>query len=662
MSGTQLNNSFYRPDIDGLRALAVSFVVFYHAFPDVLKCGFIGVDIFFVISGYLIGSIILRHLAVNKFSFVQFYVRRIVRIFPVLLLVLGSVLIAGKFLLITNEYRTLGKHVAGGAGFIANIIYWSEAGYWDIGSTLKPLLHLWSLGVEEQFYIIIPLILAFIWKRNSHVLAVITVLFILSFCCNIYFYYQKQQELVFYMPFTRFWEIFAGVLLAYNTTFSINRVQVIGQKIDYGLCKVLKKNIAESKGQCFRNFFAFTGFLLLIISLQICHQNMFPGYRAVYPVLGAVLIISAGSSAWLNKKILSHKILVGIGLISYPLYLWHWPLLSFCLILGGELLEASQWILLRTACIFIAVVLAFLTYLYIERPIRFGKGNKNVKACILSVLMVGIFTAGIYVCYYGKAYYFNSQAKITHIMRRPLNIDNGIFEYLSEYSAEVKKLSYARFQNAHSTKTIAVIGDSHAQSAYHGIAEKGKELRINTVLLQYCLDPSRYDEDKLKFVLKVLQSKKDIKYVFIVLRSPLHYYFRNSELQDYQTKLQNSVDNLNNIGKKVYIVTDNPLFPYRPEIFIRNFSLVLNPNKIYITKKSAYEYLKNHFTMLDEIKEAEIINAVDVFCPHDKCSQFDENGMPLYYDTNHLSVYGSEYLTKNLLALYLEKIANEKDE
>lgn len=166
MSGTQLKNSFYRPDIDGLRALAVSFVVFYHAFPDILKCGFIGVDIFFVISGYLIGSIILRHLAVDKFSFLQFYIRRIVRIFPALLFVLLTVLITGKFLLLTDEYQMLGKHIAGGAGFIANFVYWSEAGYWDISSTLKPLLHLWSLGVEEQFYIIIPLVLAFAWKRK----------------------------------------------------------------------------------------------------------------------------------------------------------------------------------------------------------------------------------------------------------------------------------------------------------------------------------------------------------------------------------------------------------------------------------------------------------------------------------------------------------------
>ncbi len=219
MSGTQSNN-FYRPDIDGLRALAVSLVVYYHAFPDTLKSGFIGVDIFFVISGYLIGSIILRHLSVHKFSFLEFYVRRIVRIFPALLLVLFSVLVAGKFLLFTSEYRMLGKHIAGGAGFVANLVYYFESGYWDLNSSLKLLLHLWSLGVEEQFYIVIPLILAFAWKRKYNLLSIIVVLFILSFCCNLYFYYQKERELIFYMPFTRFWEIFAGVLLAYHSIFS----------------------------------------------------------------------------------------------------------------------------------------------------------------------------------------------------------------------------------------------------------------------------------------------------------------------------------------------------------------------------------------------------------------------------------------------------------
>lgn len=272
--------TFYRPDIDGLRAIAVGFVVFFHAFPAVLQGGFIGVGIFFVISGYLIGSIILRHLAARKFSFLQFYARRIIRIFPVLLLVLCAVLIAGYFLLTKNEFQMRGKHAAGGAGFTANFIYFFEAGYWDTASSLKPLLHLWSLGVEEQFYLIIPLILAFAWKQKYNVLYIISVFFLLSFAANLFFYYQKQQELIFYIPFTRFWEIFAGGLLAYHTLFPCEILQCAGQKIEYFLTKICKKNFSENT-RLLRNILALAGFALLIVSLQICHQEKFPGHRAI---------------------------------------------------------------------------------------------------------------------------------------------------------------------------------------------------------------------------------------------------------------------------------------------------------------------------------------------------------------------------------------------
>lgn len=658
MAGTQLNNNFYRPDIDGLRALAVSFVVFYHAFPNVLKCGFIGVDIFFVISGYLIGSIILRHLTVDKFSFLQFYVRRIVRIFPVLLLVLLAVLIAGKFLLLTDEYQTLGKHIAGGAGFVANIIYWSEAGYWDIRSTLKPLLHLWSLGVEEQFYIVIPLILAFAWKRKYHVLAIITVLFILSFSCNLYFYYQKQRELMFYMPFTRFWEIFAGVLLAYHAISSINIVQVIGQKIDFVLCKVLKKDYLESNGKYLKNFLCVIGFILLILSLQICHRHSFPGHRAIWPVLGAVFIISAGSSAWLNKKFLSHKILVGIGLISYPLYLWHWPLLAFCRILNGEYLETNQWILLRIACVFVAIILAFLSYLYIERPIRFGKGNKNKIATILLILIFSIFTLGIYTFYHGITIHkFKSQ-----ISYGVMN-DNSMLEY----APEANILRYARFKNVHTNKTIALIGDSHAQVGFPGISKKAAELGLNTALFMYRFD-SYQDENQRKLVLNVLKTKTDIKYVFIIMRGILYMHGTDYDcedhrdeffIKDYKSKLQNLINILRSYAKHVFIVSENPVFPFKPQDFFR-FNFTTTFLESWISKESVYEHQREYLQILEELKGVEIINGLDLFCPQNRCSPFDTDGIPLYFDGNHLCVHGSEYLAKNVLEPYLVKIANEK--
>lgn len=171
----------YRPDIDGLRAFAVLSVVAYHAFPEWVKGGFIGVDVFFVISGYLIGGIILRDLEQGTFSFWNFYSRRIRRIFPALIVVLASVLVFGWFALLPNEYEALGKHVLGGATFVSNFVLWGEAGYFDVEAKAKPLLHLWSLGIEEQFYIFFPLLLWFFFRRKMKISFWIALLFLISF-------------------------------------------------------------------------------------------------------------------------------------------------------------------------------------------------------------------------------------------------------------------------------------------------------------------------------------------------------------------------------------------------------------------------------------------------------------------------------------------------
>ena len=163
----------HRPDIDGLRAIAILSVLGFHAFGRLLPGGFVGVDIFFVISGYLISGILLRGLKQNNFSFIKFYSRRIKRIFPALSLMLVVTWIAGWYLLLPDEYARLGKHIASGAGFVSNVTLWKEAGYFDQSGALKPLLHLWSLGVEEQFYLIWPLLLFVAWKRRINLLATI---------------------------------------------------------------------------------------------------------------------------------------------------------------------------------------------------------------------------------------------------------------------------------------------------------------------------------------------------------------------------------------------------------------------------------------------------------------------------------------------------------
>jgi len=177
----------YRPDIDGLRAVAVLSVVVFHAFPELMKGGFIGVDIFFVISGFLISTIIFQNLDRGTFSFSEFYARRIRRIFPALLLVLIATYGFGWFALLADEYKQLGKHIVAGAGFVSNLVLWSEAGYFDNSAETKPLLHLWSLGIEEQFYIIWPFILWLGYKCKLRIAILIVALWVISFAINIYY-------------------------------------------------------------------------------------------------------------------------------------------------------------------------------------------------------------------------------------------------------------------------------------------------------------------------------------------------------------------------------------------------------------------------------------------------------------------------------------------
>ena len=204
----------YRADIDGLRAVAVTAVVGFHAFPVWFAGGFIGVDVFFVISGFLITTILIKGLRNASFSFLTFYERRIRRLFPALVVVLVACLALGWFLLYAHEYRELGKHVAGGIGFIDNILYWHEAGYFDTARALKPLLHLWSLGVEEQFYLAWPVLLALCWRRTHHANLLIGLLLAASFVLNVWGV-GRHPSATFYLPGARFWELMTGAALAH---------------------------------------------------------------------------------------------------------------------------------------------------------------------------------------------------------------------------------------------------------------------------------------------------------------------------------------------------------------------------------------------------------------------------------------------------------------
>lgn len=378
----RLTHPKYRPDIDGLRAVAVLFVVAFHAFPSWFPGGFIGVDIFFVISGYLISSIIFSSLDRGVFSFGQFYERRIKRIFPALLLVLASCYAFGWFTLFADEYRQLGKHLAGGAFFVSNVLLWGESGYFDHAAEVKPLLHLWSLGIEEQFYIFWPLLVWAAWKFRLNIFMVGLLLLLGSFGWNIS-NVARASNAVFYLPHARIWELLLGAFLAYLQLYGRHRADAVG--MSHVVSSELTLGPVWRRSAVLSSAASIAGILMLSYgAYAISREVQFPGWWAVIPTGGAVLLILAGPDAWINRYVLSQRVLVWFGLISFPLYLWHWPLLSFARIIESEMPSRE----IRIAAVLLSIMLAWLTYRLIEQPLR--KGRKTYTTSVLIGLMLAM--------------------------------------------------------------------------------------------------------------------------------------------------------------------------------------------------------------------------------------------------------------------------------
>lgn len=668
-----LSHPKYRPDIDGLRAVAVLSVVAFHAFPAWMKGGFIGVDVFFVISGFLISTIIFENLDKGTFSFAEFYARRIKRIFPALLLVLIASFAFGWFALLADEYKQLGKHIAAGAGFVSNFVLWSEAGYFDNSAETKPLLHLWSLGIEEQFYIVWPFVLWFAWKRKFNLLTLTILVGFVSFYLNLKGI-KKDAVATFYSPQTRFWELFAGSILAWFALYKKDAFAIYKLKIDGWLAKLIYREAVDVDGKTLSNVVSFVGCLLLSYGLwRITKDVSFPGKWAVIPVLGAVLIILAGSKAWINRKLLSNKIAVWFGLISFPLYLWHWPILSFARIVESEVPSRN----IRIAAVVLSIVLAWLTYKLVERPVRLSKGG-TAKVSILVVLMALLGVLG-YQTYIKDGYDTRSSIKgfvnnKNELLRTPAS-DEACLSYVD---LKAPLFPYCRFTNVNSDETIAVIGDSHAHVAYPGISEFLASRGKNTVLLAnsgcppFLGSPTGNNQNELdacanrvEQLLKVVESKKDVKKIFVFTRGPI--YVTNTEplsgdkklggstfpLIQFVNSAQRSFDRLKLKDKTIFYVSENPELNFHPDSCLtRPFKVITK--SCAVSKESVYVRQSEYLKSFSNLKNVTYIDSLPVFCPSDKCLIFDEKGSLLYADDDHLSVAGSRFQVNNLLKPYLD--------
>lgn len=368
----------YRPDIDGLKALAVLSVIVFHFAGTWVPGGFIGVDIFFVISGYLIARSTLVEIQSRDYSVLRYFARRAKRIFPSLILLLTFLWTAGWFVFLPEEYASLGKHMGAASVFISNWLLWREIGYFDIAAELKPLLNLWSLGVEEQFYLLFPL---FIWlglKLRRQVFMLLLLLAIGSLWLS-EARVSTHAGWAYYHPVSRIWELLAGSLLAYAELHFLHRA--------------LANSASTAVAQAYRwqqglaaHVLSALGLLLIASALFLYDKALpFPGLSAAVPVLGALLIISAGPMACCNRLLLARPVMIYVGLISYPLYLWHWPLIASVRLVDG----AEPGLAIKLVLVALTFGVSMLSYHLVERPIRFGRfsHSKALSPTLWAVLL-----------------------------------------------------------------------------------------------------------------------------------------------------------------------------------------------------------------------------------------------------------------------------------
>ena len=668
-----LSHPKYRPEIDGLRGIAVLAVVVFHAFPSLVRGGFIGVDVFFVISGYLISTIIFENLDKGTFSFSEFYFRRIKRIFPALLLVLIFCFGAGWFALLADQYKQLGKHIAAGAGFLSNFILWNEASYFDNSNDTKPLLHLWSLGIEEQFYIVYPVFLWFAWKCKFNLFVIISIIAIASFMLNIN-YVEKDSIATFYSPQTRFWELLSGSLLSWIIHQKNGRLESIKNNVNYQLERIVFRKNQLIDTITLSNALSFFGLFLLTYGLfQINKKLSFPGVRALVPASGAVMLIMADSKSWINRKILSNKVLVWFGLISFPLYLWHWPLLSLArIVLDTSHLTRNM----RVSIVVISIVLSWITYKFVETPIRFNsKLYELMKVKILIFLMVLFFSLG-YLIFSMNGFpqrgVNQKELKSNEILsyfyslkdQDKLYGERSCFKYRESQKINFFINNDCLVVKNTSSPTVFLIGDSHSASLSLGLRPLFENLQVNFLQVStgFCEPTSNNFQDKICVDInnKVLETIKTTPIDLLIINSnwvsaSRPPYWLGTD--DYNAYLIEKLTQYLALGvKHILIVGQIPLWDLKDGLpgkisrdFIKKDAPI--PLRTYDGVNKYSLDIDAIMSSLDYPKNVSYFSLKNILCKNDGCLIYVGANIKtdlIVWDYGHLTPSGSKFVSDHL--------------
>ena len=683
----------YRPDIDGLRAVAVLAVVAFHAFPQWLPGGYVGVDVFFVISGFLITGQLMAAAVAGSQSFGEFYARRIRRIFPALILVLTATAVAGWWLLLPREWEELRRHIGASAIFANNIVLWSEAGYFAGPSELKPLLHLWSLGVEEQFYLIWPMLVWWWWKRDVRWLAAIAIVVALSFATNVAVVNAGAAQAAFFLPHTRLWQLGAGALLAalagartslratlgrwlYRSASADAETRVGNLLSITGVSLIVLSCIALSRGAAHPDWWSNGAYASVSAVVQWIARLLwlngdagaYPGWSALPPTLGAAFVIAAGPAAIWNRTWLSRGPIVFVGLISYPLYLWHWPILSFLQV--TEQGDVSRP--LKAGAIVLSFVLASITYLFVEKPIRRAVSPATLRRAapiVMPMAAIGIVMA-IAI----------STGWLTPPARTALRIDARVPFALNE--SECRRHfaglgEYCQQFDPALPVTMALLGDSHAAHFFPGLGGRLQARGEGVVHLGQTGCPPLLGIERLnqvgdntcarvnRAVIDAVLADRSITDVWLSFRGVMAV--TGSEAQNlppadlFRTiggnetnaaaigpALRQTIGVLQSGKKKVGLILQVPELGFRVDQCTgRPFSLAHRPARVpcvipraqVMARQSAYRSL---ITAVQGESRLAVYDPVSALCDDVSCYAVADGHM-LYFDDNHLGIYGSSW-------------------
>jgi peptidoglycan/LPS O-acetylase OafA/YrhL len=658
----------YRSDIDGLRAVAVLSVVMFHAgFPGA-PGGFVGVDVFFVISGYLITGILISDLNKSEYSVVVFYERRIRRIVPALFLVMVFCSLAAYLIYTPLHLKDFSKSLVATTLFTSNVLFWEQSGYFDLAADVKPLLHTWSLSVEEQFYVVYPVLLWALWKgARVWLVPILWLLAISSFALSVAGVHYAPSA-AFYMGPTRAWELLLGALVAVRAI----RLPAV----------VWVREVAASGG-------------LILIAFAVCwitQSDPFPGFSAIYPCAGAALIVLAGCDNYkcFCTQVLSVRPLALIGLFSYSLYLWHWPLLVFARYWNLDSLNSAQTMIVLS----ISFGAAWLSFRFIETPFRrspptFSRRMVFHSAGLASCLVLAVGGFG-----------FVSEGV-------PSRMPTSVIEMADYSTSRLKVLDACSSDGSTPVRlpeescvlgpseqpTIAVWGDSHTLGLVPAILSTSEPLGKSIRFIEYHGCPPmvlvhtqvgcfEHNQKVISFLL----SRTDIKKVVLAARWSVYVYgFPNDlgpdengrvpplltnssgSMLDIRTKedlfslaIHDTVLALASAGKEVVLVYPVPEVAYDVPLILARYRWQGHDPSLF-TNPADYFFKRNDFVMkvLDGLGDSPTIQRVyphERLCANGKCLVY-EDGRPLCADSNHLSLPGAHLLNSLFLPLFRDSVS-----